>query len=32
MSPEYIESKILTVLSLSKGKGRDETVIKPLTD
>ena len=32
MSPEYIESKILTALSLSKGKGRDETVIRPLTD
>ena len=32
VSPEYIESKILAALSLSKRKGRDETVIKPLTD
>ena len=32
LSPEYIESKILTALSLSKRKGRDKTVIQPLTD
>jgi len=31
VSPEYIESKIPEVLSLSKRTGRYRTVIKPLT-